>query len=255
MVSIGAACCAARRPPRQPPRHAAARPPANRRRQRDFSRMQVNFAVRRNPPVIPACHNRALQQRLSVAGRMGSLRKIIDAGLRAAREFARRAGRRAGERVRPGRADHHRADRRHGADRRSSISPTPISRPRRRTPRAWCSPIAVTRPVRLRRRAAAQFQTAVCDNIAALFTCSQYHGQPGAGDFDHLDQHRRAGVQRQRNLGQHPALHATDPGQIAVLQVLYQWPVVGLPLGFNFANLGNGTYLMMSTQVFMVEAQ
>ena len=44
-------------------------------------------------------------------------------------------------------------------------------------------------------------------------------------------------------------------GQIAVLQVLYQWPVIGLPFGWNFANLGNGTYLMMSTQVFQVEPQ
>ena len=43
------------------------------------------------------------------------------------------------------------------------------------------------------------------------------------------------------------------PGQIGVLQVMYQWPVLGLPLGVNFANLGNGTYLMMSTQVFRVE--
>ena len=41
---------------------------------------------------------------------------------------------------------------------------------------------------------------------------------------------------------------------IGVLQVLYQWPVLGLPLGVNFANLGNGTYLMMSTQVFRVES-
>ena len=45
------------------------------------------------------------------------------------------------------------------------------------------------------------------------------------------------------------------PGQIGVLQVMYQWPVIGLPLGWNFANLGNGTYLMMSTQVFRVEPQ
>ena len=44
-----------------------------------------------------------------------------------------------------------------------------------------------------------------------------------------------------------------QPGQIGVLQVMYQWPVLGLPLGVNFANLGNGTYLMMSTQVFRVE--
>lgn len=43
-------------------------------------------------------------------------------------------------------------------------------------------------------------------------------------------------------------------GQYGVLQVLYLWPVIGLPLGWNFSSPGmSGKYLMMSTQVFMVE--
>jgi hypothetical protein len=34
---------------------------------------------------------------------------------------------------------------------------------------------------------------------------------------------------------------------------MYQWPVFGGPLGLNFATLGNGTLLMVSTQVFQIE--
>jgi hypothetical protein len=38
-----------------------------------------------------------------------------------------------------------------------------------------------------------------------------------------------------------------------MLVVMYQWPVFGGPLSFNLANLGNGTHLLISTQVFQVE--
>ena len=42
------------------------------------------------------------------------------------------------------------------------------------------------------------------------------------------------------------------PAQMLLI-VMYQWPVIGGPLGLNFGNLGNGTYLLISTHVFMVE--
>jgi len=100
---------------------------------------------------------------------------------------------------------------------------------------------------------AAQFQTAVCNNLPTFFTCSgvKVGLQPassncsintGAPTFN-ADGTLAASLPYQQ----------PSPGQIGVLQVMYQWPVIGLPLGFNFANLGNGTYLMMSTQVFRVE--
>ena len=39
-----------------------------------------------------------------------------------------------------------------------------------------------------------------------------------------------------------------------MLVVMYQWPVIGMPsMGFNFSNMGNGTFLLVSTQVFQVE--
>lgn len=44
-----------------------------------------------------------------------------------------------------------------------------------------------------------------------------------------------------------------NPGDIVVLQVMYQWPVVLGPLGFNLSNLGNGNRLLISTAVFKNE--
>ncbi|HXW20806.1 MAG TPA: TadE/TadG family type IV pilus assembly protein [Roseiarcus sp.] len=43
------------------------------------------------------------------------------------------------------------------------------------------------------------------------------------------------------------------PGSIEVMQVMYQWPVFPGPLNLNFANLSNGSYLLMATSVFRNE--
>jgi Flp pilus assembly protein TadG len=44
-----------------------------------------------------------------------------------------------------------------------------------------------------------------------------------------------------------------SPGSIVVVQVMYQWPVVLGPLGFNISNLPNGNRLLVSTAVFKSE--
>ena len=44
-----------------------------------------------------------------------------------------------------------------------------------------------------------------------------------------------------------------NPGDIVVVQVMYQWPVVLGPLNFNLANLSNGNRLLVSTAVFRNE--
>ncbi|MFZ2068498.1 MAG: TadE/TadG family type IV pilus assembly protein [Xanthobacteraceae bacterium] len=42
-------------------------------------------------------------------------------------------------------------------------------------------------------------------------------------------------------------------GSIVVVQVMYQWPIVLGPLGFNLSNLANGNRLLVSTAVFKNE--
>jgi Flp pilus assembly protein TadG len=44
-----------------------------------------------------------------------------------------------------------------------------------------------------------------------------------------------------------------NPGDIIVVQVMYQWPVVLGPLGMNLSNLSNGNRLLVSTAVFKSE--
>jgi Flp pilus assembly protein TadG len=100
-----------------------------------------------------------------------------------------------------------------------------------------------------------QFKTAVCANMPALFTCSGVMvGLSPATSMTSIST-AAPSFNSSGALANTLPYQQPSPGQIGVLQVLYQWPVIGLPLGFNFANLGNGTYLMMSTQVFRVEPQ
>jgi Flp pilus assembly protein TadG len=44
-----------------------------------------------------------------------------------------------------------------------------------------------------------------------------------------------------------------NPGDIVVVQVMYQWPLVLGPLGFTLANLSNGNRLLVSSNVFKRE--
>jgi len=44
-----------------------------------------------------------------------------------------------------------------------------------------------------------------------------------------------------------------SPGQVMVVQLVYQWPIVGGPFGYVLSNLGNGTTEMMGVSAFRVE--
>jgi len=102
---------------------------------------------------------------------------------------------------------------------------------------------------------AAQFQTALCNNITTLFTCGNIMVNLTPATSETSISTAAPTFNSDGTLANNLTYTQPNPGQIAVLQVLYQWPVIGLPFGWSFANLGNGTYLMMSTQVFIVEAQ
>jgi Flp pilus assembly protein TadG len=99
----------------------------------------------------------------------------------------------------------------------------------------------------------AQFKSAVCAELPHLFTCGSVMVGLSQATSETSISTTAPTFTAAGALTNTMPYTQPSPGQIGVLQVAYQWPVIGLPLGFNFANLGNGTYLMMSTQVFMVE--
>lgn len=100
----------------------------------------------------------------------------------------------------------------------------------------------------------AQFNTAICGQIAALFNCNNLivalqtaptSASGMAAALPSFDSHGAL-------LNPTSFSVAAAPAKM-MLVVMYQWPVFGGPLSLNLSNLGNGTHLLISTQVFQVE--
>jgi Flp pilus assembly protein TadG len=101
-----------------------------------------------------------------------------------------------------------------------------------------------------------QFASAVCSNVVILFDCSKLMidvqvagswASAGTGlpnlTFD--------GSGNVTNVWK---FNPGSQGDIVVVRVMYQWPVFLGPLGFNLANLSNGSRLIMASTAFMNEA-
>jgi len=103
-----------------------------------------------------------------------------------------------------------------------------------------------------------QFQTAICSEMTALFTCGKL-----IVDLEQAPSNAASmsGAMPQFNANgtlKNPTnFSIAPPPAKMMLIVMYQWPVFGGPLGLTFADasLGNGTMLMVSTQIFQIEPQ
>lgn len=99
----------------------------------------------------------------------------------------------------------------------------------------------------------AQFKTSICAQITALFSCSNLivdvEQVPANNNLvSAMPQFDASG----NLINPTNFVIAPAPAKMMLI-VMYQWPVISGMLGLNFGNLGNGTYLMVSTQVFQVE--
>ncbi len=105
---------------------------------------------------------------------------------------------------------------------------------------------------------AAQFESQVCAQLTGLFDCTQLiiELEPlpaGTTNLASLLPQFNANGQLQTTPPVAVGASAAAPGTDMLFVAMYPWPVYGGPLGLNFANLGNGTMLMASTQVFRIE--
>ncbi len=102
---------------------------------------------------------------------------------------------------------------------------------------------------------ASQFSSWVCQKTVALFTCGNFmvnvqsYGSFAAASTTAptitFDSQGRVTNNWNYSIG--------NPGDIVVVQVMYQWPIVLGPLGFNLSNLQNGNRLLVSSNVFKRE--
>ena len=101
----------------------------------------------------------------------------------------------------------------------------------------------------------AQFNSAICAKVTALFNCNNLivNLQPittttAAGVTSSLPQFDSNG-----NLTTPTSFNPGNAADKMLLVVMYQWPVFGGPFGLTLANMGNGSRLLVSTEVFYKE--
>ncbi len=103
----------------------------------------------------------------------------------------------------------------------------------------------------------AQFESNVCPMISALFTCSSlmvnvqsYSSVSGASAGEPtLTFNAQGGVSNAWSF------ESGTPGELMVVQLIYEWPILSGPFGYVLPNLGNGHAEMMGVSAFRVEPQ
>lgn len=100
-----------------------------------------------------------------------------------------------------------------------------------------------------------QFAADVCPMISALFTCANlminvqsYTNFSSASTGAPTLTYNANG-----SVSNTWSYNPGAPGQVMVVQLIYQWPIIGGPLGYVLQNLGNGSAEMMGVTAFRVE--
>jgi len=100
-----------------------------------------------------------------------------------------------------------------------------------------------------------QFQDEICPMITALFNCNnlmvnvQSYTSFSAANAAQPTLTFNGSGQVTNTWSYAPG----TPGQVMVVQLIYQWPIVSGPLGYVLSSLGNGHAEMMGVSAFRVE--
>src|SRR3954447_4866230 len=101
----------------------------------------------------------------------------------------------------------------------------------------------------------AQFLNAICPKVQALFDCGsmmvdvQTYSSFNGADYSTPTLTYDANG----NVTNAWSFAPGNAGSIVVVRFIYQWPVIGGPLGFSISNLTNGKRLMMGVSALRVE--
>lgn len=97
----------------------------------------------------------------------------------------------------------------------------------------------------------AQFTSKVCSYLVSLFNCGNLMvNMQTADSFADASTTAPSYTALQTNKW---TFQSGSAGSVVVLQVMYEWPVIGGIMGFNLSNLANGKRLLMATAVFQNE--
>ncbi|MFB9269252.1 TadE/TadG family type IV pilus assembly protein [Bradyrhizobium erythrophlei] len=101
----------------------------------------------------------------------------------------------------------------------------------------------------------AQFANVVCSNVVTLFNCNKLMiDVQVAGSWTSANTGTPSlTFDASGNVTNSWQYNPGSPGDIVVVRVMYQWPVLLGPLGFNLSNLSNGNRLIMASTAFKNE--
>jgi Flp pilus assembly protein TadG len=98
----------------------------------------------------------------------------------------------------------------------------------------------------------AQFQTYVCSQIPALFTCSNVYvdvqSYPAFANVTINSQ-----IDGSSNFVNNMQYNPGGPGDIVVVRLFYQWPLVFTGLGYNISNISGNQRLLTASAAFRNE--
>jgi Flp pilus assembly protein TadG len=100
-----------------------------------------------------------------------------------------------------------------------------------------------------------QFANIVCPMIQAMFTCSKLMiNVQNYSTFSAASTGAPTLIFNSKGQVTNTWVYSPgSPGDVMVVQLIYQWPIVGGPFGYVLSNLGNGTTEMMGVSAFRVE--
>ena len=99
----------------------------------------------------------------------------------------------------------------------------------------------------------AQFQTYVCSQIPALFTCANVYVDVQAYGSSFSSVTINSQIDGSKNFINNMKYCPGNSGDIVVVRLFYQWPTFVTGLGFNFSNLSGSKVLLSATAAFKNE--
>jgi Flp pilus assembly protein TadG len=100
-----------------------------------------------------------------------------------------------------------------------------------------------------------QFKNEICPMVSALFNCNNLMvNVQSAASFGSASAAAPTLTYNTNGTVSNTWSYSPGtPGEVTVVQLIYQWPIVSGPLGYVLSNLGNGTTELMGVTAFRVE--
>ena len=99
----------------------------------------------------------------------------------------------------------------------------------------------------------AQFQTYVCSQIPALFTCSNIYIDVESYSSSFANVVINSQIDSNNNFINNMQYNPGGPGDVVVVRLFYQWPLFVTGLGYNISNLAGSKRLLVATAAFQNE--